>query len=117
MFHVDWFMFAIPAAFILMDIITGVAQAVANKSLSSTIMREGLAHKLAFVFLLILAEMLEFASYTFDLAIQVPAVGAVAAAIVVMETLSILENVARMNPELKESKIFQLFDYDDKEVW
>lgn len=96
-------------AFMLGDILSGTVQAVANSDLSSSKMRQGLWHKASFVLLILLAFGVEWASGFLDLGFEVPLVTPVCVLIVLTETISILENIARMNPQLANSKLMGLF--------
>ena len=99
-------------AFMLGDIASGIAQACANGDLSSSKMREGLWHKASFVLLVMLAFGVEWASGFMELGFDVPLVAPVCVLVVLTETVSILENIARMNPGLAGSRIMSLFRND-----
>lgn len=105
-----WYLFVIPLVFNILDIITGFTAAIANKNVSSSAMREGLFHKLGFIFALILAALLQYASGLLDLGIEIPTLGAVAVFIVLTEAVSILENIADMNPALANNGFFKIFE-------
>lgn len=105
-----WYLFVIPLMLNILDIITGFIAAVANQNVSSSAMREGLFHKLGFIFALILAALLQYASGLLDLGVEIPTLGAVAVFIVLTETVSILENIAEMNPALANNGFFKIFE-------
>jgi toxin secretion/phage lysis holin len=105
-----WYLFVIPLVFNILDIITGFTAAVANQNVSSSAMREGLFHKLGFIFALILAALLQYASGLLDLGVEIPTLGAVAAFVVLTEAVSILENIAEMNPTLANNGFFKIFE-------
>lgn len=109
-FTVDWHIFVIVLAFILMDIITGIVQAAKNKALDSTKMRNGLFHKIGFMFAVVLACLCEYAMTWLDLGFDVPMVGGVCTFICLTEIVSILENVASLAPELSESTFLSYFN-------
>jgi toxin secretion/phage lysis holin len=100
--------------FILLDIVTGVVQAVANKELSSTKLRQGLFHKFAFMFAMILGYLVEFGMGYLDLGFTVPIATPVCIYICLTEIVSILENITLMNEDLKNSKFLSLFNVTDK---
>lgn len=108
-FNVDWFVVVSALLFVCFDFLTGIIKAIKNKIVSSTIMREGLLHKCAFVLVIVLAIMCEAAMTHLDLGITVPLVAPVCVYIILTEIASILENIAEINPELKDSKVFALF--------
>ena len=99
-FAVDWHIIAIVLAFILMDIITGIAQAAKNKELDSSKMRDGLFHKIGFMFAVVLSCLCEYAMMWLDLGFDIPMIGGVCTFICLTELVSILENIALLAPEL-----------------
>lgn len=108
-FGIDWFAVVSALLFVCFDLLTGIIKAIENRNVSSTVMREGLLHKCAFVLVIVLAIMCEAAMTHLDLGITVPLVAPVCVYIVLTEIASILENIAEINPELKGSKVFALF--------
>lgn len=100
-------------AFICLDVIIGFSQAVANHNISSEKLRQGLGHKLAFIFAVSLAYLVEFGSAYLDLGFTVPVVVPVCAYICLTETVSCLENICKLNPELRDSRFMGLFRHDD----
>lgn len=111
-------MWAIVTCLVMMvfDIITGFMAAWKNKDIQSTKMREGLFHKGTLILLIILAWMCElFVMHVPDLGITIPLVIPACVIIFAMELVSITENAAEINPELKDSKLLQLFKTPDKE--
>lgn len=78
-----------PLIFMLVDIITGVIQAVINKNLDSQKMREGLLRKLGLILIIILGFIIRYA-------FNIPIISkAIVIYILLMETLSILENLKK----------------------
>lgn len=110
----NWHIAAIVAAFVAMDLVTGVMQAVANKTLDSTKMRAGLWHKCGFIMAIILAALVEWAMQFIDLGFTLPLFVPVCAFIILTEVVSIFENVCKLSPELANSKLAQLFNIDVK---
>lgn len=101
-------MYAIIGAAILLDIATGISQAVFNRTLDSKILRAGMFHKLSYLFAVALALFLEYACGYLDLGFECKVFIPLAVYIVVTEVISVLENIAKLNPELRESPIFKL---------
>jgi toxin secretion/phage lysis holin len=99
----------IACAFILMDIVTGIVQAIANKELESGKMRSGLYHKLAFIFAMVLGYLCEFACGYMELGFAIPLATPVCVYVCLTELVSIVENIIKLNPELKDSKLWDLF--------
>ena len=105
-----WYLFVIPLVFNILDIVTGFTAAVANQNVNSLAMREGLFNKLSFIFALILAALLQYASGLLDLGVEIPTLAAVAVFIILTEAVSILENIAEMNPALANNGFFKIFE-------
>lgn len=105
----DWHILIVVLLFIVIDVITGLLQAVMNKQLDSTVMRNGLFHKAAFLLAIAFGYACEYGMTYLELGFEMPIVGAVCVYICLTETVSILENLGKMNPELANSKFLQLF--------
>lgn len=101
--------YLITFAFICLDYITGVLQALATKTFSSTIMREGLFHKVALVLVMLLGVMIDYAQQFADLGASVPVAIAACVYIILMEVGSVIENLCRLNPELMPDKLNAIF--------
>lgn len=110
----DWHIVAIVAAFIVMDLATGIAQAIANKTLDSTKMRAGGWHKCGFIAIIILAALVEWAMRYIDLGFTLPLFIPVCVFIILTEIVSIFENVCKLSPELGNTKLAQLFNIEVK---
>lgn len=109
-----WHIAAIVTAFIAMDLVTGIMQAVANKTLDSTKMRAGIWHKCGFIMVIILAALVEWAMQFIDLGFTLPLFVPVCVFIILTEIVSIFENVCKLSPELANSKLAKLFSVDVK---
>lgn len=102
---------AIVAGAIVFDLISGLLKAFANKTVSTTVMRQGLYHKSAILLVVLLAIGCEYVmafidlGFTFDGKLTV----GVTTVICLMEIMSILENLADINPDIKASKIMSFF--------
>lgn len=107
--------FAIVCAFVLLDVVSGLAAAIKNKELSSSVMHEGLYNKLGEVLLLVVAmfvgSILDIPPFT-QLGIPPEVMYLVALYITVMELISILENICKLNPNLPIAKILAIFDIE-----
>ena len=104
--------FLVALCFIVLDVITGYLQAIANNNVKSDKMRKGFWHKLAVVFMLLLAGMIDvMVAFGMGdaLGFTAPIFTTACLYIIVMEITSILENITKMNPELSNNKIMQLF--------
>lgn len=110
----DWHIVAIVATFVVLDLVTGVMQAVATKTLDSTKMRAGLWHKCGFIMAVVLAALVEWAMQFIDLGFTLPLFVPVCVFISLTEIVSIFENVCKLSPELANSKLAQLFNIEVK---
>ena len=106
-------MAAICGILILMDIVCGIVGAARNKELCSAIMRDGLYNKFGELMLLLLAifvnEVLMLAPFD-KIGIPPEIAYAVAIYIAVMEIISIIENICKINPNLPFAKILLMFN-------
>ena len=101
--------YIITCAFIALDFITGLMQAAATGTFSSSIMRQGLFHKLGLLLCMALGVLVDYAQTWLDLGVTVPVAGAVCAYIVIMEIGSSLEDICKINPELMPDRLTALF--------
>lgn len=104
----------IAAVFIVMDIVSGLIKGLYQKALSSEKLREGAFHKIGFILVIVLAWVCESAVLHLDLGFDAPLVVPVCTYIALTEIVSIMENIIVINPQLKESKIFDLFEGREK---
>lgn len=107
-----WLCFAL--VFILLDVLTGICKGAATHNLSSEKMKSGFWHKLGIIAALVVAGLIDAAAGSgLDIGFEVPVFEAVCGYVVIMELLSILENIAEINPELAGSRVFQLLRTTD----
>lgn len=101
-------------ALMLADIVSGVAGAVKEGRLSSSVFREGLWKKLGSCLVLALAMAVEHwgVFVGFDPAICSALGVGICALLAFMEVTSILENACALNPDLPMARIFALFGTD-----
>lgn len=97
------------------DMVVGFIVAVINEKLSSTKMRNGLLHKVLMLVLIFICLAIEIGvSHTGALPYDVPTCEVVCGYIIIMEFVSVLENIANGYPELRDSALFKLFNFDSK---
>ena len=98
-------------AFILMDILSGVAAAAKEGTLQSSVMRQGLYHKCGELMLVGLATACQMLVTVngFDGFVPPNVFTAVAVYVVAMEFVSILENIGKLVPGFDINKISKLF--------
>lgn len=108
----NWHIPLIMMLFVLIDILSGLIKGYIQKDLSSTKLRQGLANKSTYVLVVALAYVCEYAMLYMDLGFTAPLVPLACTYIIVTEIVSIIENVAEINPTLQNSKLFELFHVD-----
>lgn len=106
--------YAIVCGAIVLDVISGFLQALRNKTISSTKLRNGAYHKVSYFVVLALSLLIEFGMSYLDLGFTLQMFPAVCAYIVLTEIVSIAENAAKLNPELAHSPIFDLLSSNQK---
>lgn len=101
--------FIIAFVFIILDIVTGYGQAIANHTVESKKMKTGFWHKLALIFAMLVASFIDVAtSVEVNLGFDAPIFEVMCGYVVLMELTSILENIAKMNPNIAGTKLFRI---------
>lgn len=85
---------------ILLDIITGVIQAFKHGDLNSSLLRSGLFNKLGEVIAIVCAYIFQYIPKAFEIEIDIPLLTGVAVYIVLMEMVSVIENLCNINEHL-----------------
>lgn len=107
---------ALACVMMVSDVVVGFIQAAINNQLSSTKMRQGLLHKILILILIFVCLAIEISiSHTVKLPYDIPTCEVVCGYVIVMELVSILENIARGYPEFANSQLFKLFNIDSKD--
>lgn len=91
---------AIVFAAIAADYITGIAKALYKHEYKSCVMREGLYHKAAEVFSVVVTYYMEYGLPMAGITIAFPFVSVMTGYIIIMELSSIIENIGEINPDL-----------------
>ena len=87
--------------FIILDVFSGLAAAYARREVESPKLRQGLWHKVGYVFVLFCSITIEWAMNNgMDLGFSLPLVMPICVWISLMEIVSTLENSAKINPDL-----------------
>lgn len=98
------------------DVIVGFIQAVINNNVSSTKMRTGLLHKLLIFILIIVCLAIEMGiQHAVQLPYDLPTCEVVCGYVIIMEMMSILENISKGNPEIKDTQLFKIFGFNDSD--
>ena len=94
--------YVVVGVFIILDIVTGILEALYKGEMNSTKLRKGLYHKLSEVIAVGCSGLYEYGTQYFDFGFDLPVLKAVAAYICLMEFVSISENLAQTNPTLRK---------------
>lgn len=103
----DHFNFCFVAiCFIVLDFLFGFSAAVANRCVDSSKMREGLWHKIGSIGLIMVADIIDGALLSgVDLGFTAPVMTGTCLYIIIMELVSVLENLVELNPELANNPL------------
>lgn len=98
-------------ALVVIDYVTGIIGSVVTHSFSSTIMRTGLWHKLAYLVAIIVGLVLEHLSEYYELGFVFAETitTMIIIWIVITEVGSILENLVKINPNLANNNFMRIF--------
>ena len=112
--------FGVVTIFIAFDFATGITKAAYEGKISSKKLKQGLFHKLAYWLLLIAAWWIETANAVVNIGLPCAVYLPTCVGITLIESVSILENISSISPELKRMKIFKILakvnsDNDDNE--
>ena len=109
---IHWIVIVITCCFMILDIFSGFIASVINKNVDSQIMKRGLLHKCGFMLAIIFGCLCEYSMLYIDLGFTVPIQNAVCIYIIVTEMVSVLENLAKISPELAGAKFMSIFARD-----
>lgn len=101
-------MLEIAGGLVLLDYISGFAKAVYLHCVSSSKMRDGLFHKFAYVLIVALSILLEYAQTKANLGINPPLVGIVSGYIMWIEGVSFAENISALNLQIAKTKAMRI---------
>ena len=102
--------------FHLIDFITGFIKALKLKQVSSSKMRDGMFKKVGFILCYIIAIVIDRYGYLVGFSLNFSILPVIVAYAVCTELISILENISKINPDLKINKLKDMFQVkeDDK---
>lgn len=101
--------------FIIMDYVTGVINAAMHGKLSSTKMREGLGNKFAYLCVFFIAWFIDFEMEHIDIGFHSALTPLVTVGIVLIELSSIIENISKINPELRNAPFMSIFSQNNNQ--
>lgn len=109
---INWALVVIACVFMVLDLVTGFCAAVKNHEVQSTKMKQGLWHKCGFMLAIVFGVMCEYAMNYVDLGFTIPVQVAVCTFIIIIEIMSIIENLGKLSPELAGSEFLKIFKSD-----
>lgn len=101
---------------IIIDVITGVIFAILTKSLNSIKMRQGGLHKITEVIAVIFSAYAEHSMDMLNINVGFSIFKIVCSYLIIMECISIIENLGKMNPNVFPKKISKFFEKIRKEI-
>lgn len=105
---VELFFLELAGAVVLLDFISGFTKAVYTHSVASSKMRDGLFHKFAYVLIVALCILLDYAQAKVNLGTHVPLVLIACGYIVITDIVSFVENVSAFNLQIANSRIVRV---------
>lgn len=88
--------------FMVADVVTGLVKAWRAHDVKSSAMREGMYHKIGYIGVIFLAQGIEVAADKVPgITLNVPIAAGICAFIILSETVSIMENLAAINPAIR----------------
>lgn len=100
---------------VVTDYITGIVNAVMHGKLSSTKMREGLGHKFAYLCVFFVAWFIDFEIKHIDIGFHSALTPTVTVGIALIELSSIIENIGKINPELRNAPFMNVFSQNNNQ--
>lgn len=105
---------AVALIFNALDLMSGLAAAVKEKDLESSKLRDGIFKKAGFLLCYVLAMLIDAEGSYIGLNLEVKILPIIVSYVVLTETVSIIENISRLNPELLPDKLMELFHVKQK---
>lgn len=97
-----------------LDLGSGIIAAIKAKTLKSSALRDGLFKKTGFILCYMLALLIDNYGGNIGLPIGIPILPIIIGYTCLTETVSIIENIRRINPDLLPEKLLELFQLEDK---
>nr|DAX76914.1 MAG TPA: holin [Bacteriophage sp.] len=105
---IEVFFLELAGAIVLLDFISGFAKAVYTHSVASSKMRDGLFHKFAYVLIVALCILLDYAQAKGNIGTHVPLTLIACGYIVITDIVSFVENVCVFNPQIANMRIVKV---------
>lgn len=106
-----WEPYILVLLLIVIDYITGVIYAIKDQSFDSTIMRQGLWHKVSYLVVIVVGYIIDrlCAYYDLDLFYSGSILALIIVWVVLTEIGSILENLVKINPKFSDNAFMKIF--------
>lgn len=104
----------VAVVFIGFDILSGWIKGLATNHFQTAIMRAGLFHKLGSLLAIALGVIIDLVQEYLDLGFAIHITAAICAYIILMEIVSVVENICEINPEIMPDRIISLLGLTDK---
>lgn len=91
------------------DLLSGIIQALKNKSLQSAKLRDGLFKKIGFLICYFLAWLIDTYGNEIGFNIAIDVLPVVVLYVCLTETISVIENISKINSDLLPEKLMELF--------
>lgn len=102
------FSLEIAGGVVVFDFISGFAKALYTHSVASSKMRDGLFHKFAYVLVIAICILFDYAQAKFNIGTHVPLVLIACAYIVITDTVSFFENVTAFNLQIANMRVIKV---------
>lgn len=105
---IEIFFLELAGAIVLLDFISGFSKAVYTHTVASSKMREGLFHKFAYVLVIAICILFDYAQAKVNLGIHVPLVLIACGYIIITDTVSFVENICACNPQIANMRVVKV---------
>lgn len=105
---IEIFFLELAGAIVLLDFISGFSKAVYTHTVASSKMRDGLFHKFAYVLIVALCILLDYAQAKVNLGTHVPLVLIACGYIVITDIVSFVENVSAFNLQIANMRVVRV---------
>lgn len=105
---VEIFFLELAGAIVLLDFISGFAKAVYTHSVASSKMRDGLFHKFAYVLVIAVCILFDYAQAKVNIGTHVPLVLIACGYIIITDLVSFFENVCVFNVQIAHMRVVKV---------
>ena len=102
-------LYIVTLCFIALDFLTGLIKAFCFKEFNSSVMRQGMYHKIGSIISVVLGVLVDFTTQYIDIGVDLKVTIPICAYIIIMEIGSIIENIGKINPDIVPEKLRECF--------